>query len=257
MGQEGAAGRLDRLQGPYPQFHPAVPEGPGGTPFRDRAYDQVAFQLADSANQHTNDPERFRGTIVDMRAEPDGLWIYLDPTERGEQVLRENPNLGVSARIVEQYARADGKFYPAAVQHVLGTLDPRVTGLGTWQPVDMANSNEVVIDLSGSSFPGEPGPPRLRRPVDQLLDGLDEQEQLDALQALTEAEADALYAGTATAISSPTPNWTRWWRRPRLTATTTRPPGWRMILTRRSPSTRLASRPASRLSWAAPAPRSS
>jgi hypothetical protein len=125
------------------------------TAFRDGAYDYVPFQLADAANTHTNDPERYRGAIVDMRAEPDGLWVYLNPTERGEQVLKENPYLGVSARIVEQYNRADGKFYPAAVQHVLGTHDPRVVQLGPWQSVEMANGPQMIIDLTSSQFAGE------------------------------------------------------------------------------------------------------
>jgi len=123
--------------------------------FRDRAYDQVSFQLADAKNTHTNDPERHRGTITDLRSEDDGLWLYLQPTERGEQVLRENPYLGVSARIVENYARSDGKFYPAAVQHVLGTLDPRIPGLGAWQTIEAANTPSLVIDLTGASFAGE------------------------------------------------------------------------------------------------------
>jgi hypothetical protein len=70
-----------------------------------------------------------------MQVEPDGLYVTLNPTERGARVLAENPGLGVSARIVEQYQRADGKFFPAAIQHVLGTLDPRVTGLGAWTPL--------------------------------------------------------------------------------------------------------------------------
>ncbi len=107
--------------------------------FRDRAYDQVSFQLADAKNTHTNDPERHRGTITDMRVETDGLWVTLNPTEAGEQVLKTNPYLGVSARIVENYPRSDGKFYPAAVQHVLGTLDPRIPGLGAWQAIENAN----------------------------------------------------------------------------------------------------------------------
>jgi hypothetical protein len=123
--------------------------------FKDRAYDQVSFQLADAANTHTNDPERHRGTVTDLRAEADGLWMYLSPTPRGEQVLRENPYLGVSARIVEQYSRADGKFYPAAVQHVLGTLDPRIPGLGAWQTIEAANTPTLVIDLTGSSYAGQ------------------------------------------------------------------------------------------------------
>jgi hypothetical protein len=123
--------------------------------FRDQAYDQVSFQLADAKNTHTNDPERHRGSVTDLRSEPDGLWLYLSPTEAGERVLKENPYLGVSARIVENYARSDGKFYPAAIQHVLGTLDPRIPGLGTWQAIEAANMPAIVIDLTGASFAGE------------------------------------------------------------------------------------------------------
>ena len=131
--------------------------------FRDRAYDYVPFQLADGANTHTNDPERFRGTIVDMQVDqngPDGpgLYVTLNPTERGANVLRENPYLGVSARIVEQYARADGRHYPAAVQHVLATHDPRIPGLGAWQTIEAANTPQLVIDLTGASFAGEEVP---------------------------------------------------------------------------------------------------
>lgn len=123
--------------------------------FTDQAYDQVSFQLADEKNTHTNDPERHRGTVVDMRSEPDGLWMYLNPTQRGEQVLKENPYLGVSARIVESYQRSDGKFYPAAVQHVLGTLDPRIPGLGAWQTIEAANTPALVIDLTSASYAGQ------------------------------------------------------------------------------------------------------
>jgi hypothetical protein len=123
--------------------------------FKRQAYDQVSFQLAPGDNTHTNDPERHRGTIVDMQAEDDGLWITLSPTVAGERVLRENPYLGVSARIVEQYSRSDGQFFPAAVQHVLGTLDPRIPGLGAWQTVEAANTPAIVIDLTGASYAGQ------------------------------------------------------------------------------------------------------
>lgn len=123
--------------------------------FRDQAYDYVPFQLADAKNTHTNDPERFRGTVTDLRSEDDGLWLYLNPTEAGERVLKENPYLGVSARIVENYQRSDGKYYPAAVQHVLATHDPRIPGLGTWQAIEAANMPAIVIDLTGASFAGE------------------------------------------------------------------------------------------------------
>lgn len=123
--------------------------------FKDRAYDQVPFQLAGGDNSHTNDVERFGGEITDFDLEPDGLYIKLSATERGGKVLKENPNLGVSARIVEDYARSDGKFFPAAVQHVLGTLDPRIPGLGGWQAVEASNDATSVLDLSTSVFAGE------------------------------------------------------------------------------------------------------
>src|SRR5689334_465939 len=86
-----------------------------------RAYDQVPFQLATDTHAHTNDPERTRGQILDLELADDGLYATAEVTEAGERVLRDNPMLGVSARIVESYNRADGKFYPAAIQHVLGT----------------------------------------------------------------------------------------------------------------------------------------
>ena len=92
-----------------------------------------------------------------MTVESDGLYITLDPTERGERILAENPYLGCSARIVEQFQRGDGAFFPAAVQHILGTLDPRIPALGPWQPVNLSNESGIVIDLSGSSWAGEPG----------------------------------------------------------------------------------------------------
>jgi hypothetical protein len=121
--------------------------------FDDKAYDQTAFQLADAQNTHTNDPERFRGEIAEMDLRGDGLWVRLSPTDAGDKVLKDNPNLGVSARIVEDYARADGKHYPAAIQHVLGTLDPRIPGLGAWQAIEAANPlPDRVLDLSGESF---------------------------------------------------------------------------------------------------------
>lgn len=125
--------------------------------FRERAYDQVPFQLADGKNSHTNDPERTRGQVTDMTLEPDGLWIEMDPTDAGQSVLTDNPGLGVSARIVEGYDRSDGKFFPRAIQHVLGTLDPRIPGMGGWSAVEASNDAVVTFDLSGAHYKGEDG----------------------------------------------------------------------------------------------------
>ncbi len=125
--------------------------------YADGAYPQVPFQLADAANSHTNDPERYRGEVVGVEVEPDGLYMTVKTTPKGSQTLAENPRLGVSARIVEGYDRSDGKFYPQAVQHVLGTLDPRIPNLGAWEAVEMANPPDFVLDLSNLTFAEEEG----------------------------------------------------------------------------------------------------
>ena len=130
--------------------------------FRERAYDQVPFQLAGDENKHTNDVERTGGQITDMTLGPDGLYIEVVPTERGKQVLTDNPGLGVSARIVEGYDRSDGKLFPRAIQHVLATLDPRIPGMGGWEAVAAANDVQITVDLSGEQFAGkESGMPDL------------------------------------------------------------------------------------------------
>lgn len=127
--------------------------------FKDRAYDQVPFQLADHANTHTNDPERTRGEITAMELGDDGLWITAELTPEGEKVLKDNPRLGVSARIVEGYDRSDGKHFGEAIQHVLGTLDPRIPGLGAWEAIEAASPvPDQLIDLSGESFTDLTGP---------------------------------------------------------------------------------------------------
>ena len=97
-------------------------------------------------------------------------------------MLSEHPYIGVSARIVEQYARSDGKFYPAAVQHVLATTDPRIPGLGAWQAVEMANESSITIDLSSYAFAGEPAP--------AADDTLTDAELADLISAISEAEAE-------------------------------------------------------------------
>ena len=81
-------------------------------------------------------------------------------------MLTANPKLGVSARIVEDYARSDGRHFPAAIQHVLGTLDPRIPGLGAWQAIEAASPvPDTVIDLSAATFAGGDGAEHVAPPA--------------------------------------------------------------------------------------------
>lgn len=161
--------------------------------FRDRAYDQVPFQLAGDDNRHTNDVERFGGEITDLELDNDGLYIKLSATERGDRVLRENPKLGVSARIVEDYPRSDGKFFPAAIQHVLATLDPRIPNLGGWQAIEASNGVDAVLDLSSAIFTGEE-----RKVPEQFTEA--ERARLAKLLQIPEDKIDALTALAGTDV---------------------------------------------------------
>jgi hypothetical protein len=178
--------------------------------FQSGAYDQVPFQLADAQNTHTNDPERTRGQITAMELGDDGLYVTAELTPEGEKVLEANPRLGVSARIVEDYARSDGRHFPAAVQHVLGTLDPRIPGLGAWQAIEAATPvPDTVVDLSASHFAGEatPAPPPAAPSVSSQsadqpagrgldMDLTDDQKaKLAKLLELPESQIDAMAEG--------------------------------------------------------------
>lgn len=120
--------------------------------FKDKAFDVVPLQLADDQNRHTNDPERTAGEIIGLDSDDSGLYATVSATDRGDALFKEHPNLGVSVRVVEQFARGDGKYYPAALQHVLATWAPRITGMAPWQTVACSLESEHVLDLSALTF---------------------------------------------------------------------------------------------------------
>lgn len=121
--------------------------------FNSRAFDTVPFQLADDQNRHTNDPERTRGEILGVELAKDGLYGTFSVTDKGDKILREFPNLGVSVRIVEDMERGtDGAQFPVALQHVLATWDPRVNAMRPWEAVTCSNETNDVIDLSSLVF---------------------------------------------------------------------------------------------------------
>ncbi|WWT39787.1 hypothetical protein [Microcystis phage Mwe-JY05] len=118
--------------------------------FRAQAFDTVPFVLAPENNSHTMAAERGAyGEVLGMESSDDGLFATLRLSEEAERIVQANPKFGVSVRVKEQYTRPDGQHYPAAMQHLLGTWDPKITGLSPWEPVDLSNEpGTEVIDLS-------------------------------------------------------------------------------------------------------------
>lgn len=127
------------------------------TAYKDRAFDQVPIVFANEQNAHNMDPKNFGGAVTDMVVKDDGLYIRMDPTRETRKALRDNPNLGVSARIIEQLDKADGRHYDRAVNHVLLTMDPRVTGMKPWQTVDLSSDVTAgrVINLTALTIEKE------------------------------------------------------------------------------------------------------
>lgn len=123
--------------------------------FDAKALDQVAFQLADSGNNHNFDPRNYRGELVDVDYQPGkGTFGVYDFSKFPDvqDLLTKNPKFGVSAQIERNLERGDGKKFKYAFSHVLGTLNPRVTGMKPWERVQLSNDAnwDEVLDLSAT-----------------------------------------------------------------------------------------------------------
>lgn len=120
--------------------------------FDKKAYDQVPLVLADASNRHHEDPERFRGKITGVELSDTGLDAIISTTKRGAKIVKDNPDLGVSARIVPNLEKADGRKFPVAIRHVLATMNPVVTGMSPWQAVDLSTESTDVVDLTAQQY---------------------------------------------------------------------------------------------------------
>ena len=151
--------------------------------FNAGAFDQVPFVLADEENRHTSDPERFRGEVKALEMNGDGIDAIVELTPDGAEIVRKNPRLGVSARLVPDRER-DGQVFPVAIEHVCGTLNPRVTGLRPWESDSVRSlsqsSSQTVIDLSHATYMS-----------DKNTSATITDEQLDELKGLTPEERAA------------------------------------------------------------------
>lgn len=122
--------------------------------FRNGAYDQVPTVFADDKNGHNMDPTRFSGEVKGFEVTNDGLDAIVELTDDGAKAVGNNPRLGVSARIVEGLAKADGRTFNRAIQHVLLTMDPRVTNMRPWETVDLSGVEDdtEVVDLTAATY---------------------------------------------------------------------------------------------------------
>lgn len=147
--------------------------------------DSVGFLLADKDNGHTMDPERWRGNVTRMEVREDGLYgLITFPSKAAAAAVISNPSLGVSARIREGIQKSDGSTVSRGIIHVLGTLDPQVSGMSPWQAADLSATEDDVLDLSVETY--EEGKPMAAKKTATKPEGE------KALADYTEAEIDAM-----------------------------------------------------------------
>jgi hypothetical protein len=117
--------------------------------FREDAFDQVPAILSDGVQNHVERPEQYRGELVDLEITPEGLDGVFQLTERGADLVRENPKLGVSVKVIEGLEFGNGRRFDRALKHVSMLLDPAATGMSPWKEVALAADGAgVTIDLS-------------------------------------------------------------------------------------------------------------
>lgn len=109
---------------------------------------RVPFLLATPANEHHSDLALARGDVRSLHAHRDGLYALIETTAQGSKLLEQNPRLGVSARIVSDERGP-------AIEHVLGTLNPHVTGMKAWKPIELSSGTRDVLDLTAAGYCGD------------------------------------------------------------------------------------------------------
>lgn len=126
--------------------------------FTEGAYDQVPLVFANADNQHNMDPRNFGGELLDVQyrgpGKGQGTWGLIQADRTAERVIKKNPRLGVSARIVQGINKADGRSFKRAINHVLLTMNPRVSGMEPWQAVDLSDEDATneVVDLTAATY---------------------------------------------------------------------------------------------------------
>lgn len=166
--------------------------------FRQGAFRQVPFVLADADNKHNEAPENFRGDVKALELTPDGLDAIIELTEKGAELVRENPRLGASARIVEVAGDGPPKYVPA-LRHVCGTLNEHIDDMRDWEPVSLTSdrwgfqdgNQSQVVDLTSATYMAHTDTKTLTDEQLDELKGLKPEERTAKVQELLGESAPA------------------------------------------------------------------
>lgn len=119
--------------------------------FKDKAFDEVTFQLPTEQGGHNADPTLRKGTLANVEYVPGkGSFGYFDLDPAMAAHVEKYPRFGVSPRLFLDHERMDGKKFAVAYQHVVGTDLPRAAGMDAWSKVELSedHKNDTVYDFS-------------------------------------------------------------------------------------------------------------
>lgn len=139
----------------------------------------VQFPLADAHNNHSEDPARNLGQVVDLTSDDKGVYAYIDVRKNAEDIGKTI--LGASAKVHLNY-RDTRNNQPSGVSllHVAATNRPYLVDLDDFEAVnlssvDTSNSNTVLLQLSA---PGDNPISEKEKPMtlskDELIASLNE-----------------------------------------------------------------------------------
>lgn len=155
------------------------------TNFNDHVCDIVQVPVADSANEHSEDPDRNIGEVVDLRKEGDKLYAYFDARDEEKAKKLGKTYLGASALMSLNYTDTrDGQKKGPTLLHVAVTNRPHIVDLEDYEELLAASAEGIkdAVVLTASATPKEKVP---MTDLDDLLAALKDEHDIDvpALQA--------------------------------------------------------------------------
>lgn len=117
--------------------------------FNNGVCDIVQVPLADSANRHTEDPDRNLGEVVGIEEQDGKVYALLDIRDEEKANKMGSTYLGASAQLFMDYTdTSTGQKVGPTLGHVCITNRPYVTGLEEYEEIIAAsadNKDEVVL----------------------------------------------------------------------------------------------------------------
>lgn len=173
------------------------------TNFHDGVCDIVQVPLANDANQHSEDPLRNIGEVVDIQQEGDKVYAMIDVRDEDAAKKMGKTLLGASALMSLNYTDTrTGKPAGPTLLHACVTNRPYVVGLDNYEEIVAAtadNTSSVVL-LSADPVTAETTEEtEMPKTLDELLAQLKEEHGIDvrALQASTSEKEAELEQATA------------------------------------------------------------